>query len=186
MYDICLKCGDNGKDASDLYSDPRALGNIYAGPYIYFEPESAFVLEDAEGVCGYILSTKNTMEFYDKYVSLWLPSLRNKYPEPTGEFSNFSPDENVYHQYHHPDNYIIKDIEDYPAHLHIDLLPRAQRMGNGKSLMNTLIKYQKTNHVPGLHLGVGEINYGAITFYKKMGFTELERHDDVIFMGKKF
>ncbi len=185
VYDICLKSGDNGKDASHLYSDPLALGNIYAGPYIHLEPESAFVLEDSINVCGYILSAKDTLNFYDEYVHQWLPPLQSKYSEPIGNPSRFSQDEKVYYQYHHPDIFLIKKIKHYPAHLHIDLLPRAQRKGNGKSLMNTLMNHLRNNNISGVHLGVGATNSGAIEFYKKMGFIEFEKHYGTIYMGKK-
>lgn len=44
VYDICLKTGDSGKDATKLFDDPRLLGHIYAGPYVTLEPESSFIL----------------------------------------------------------------------------------------------------------------------------------------------
>jgi len=29
LYEICLRTGDAGEDATHLYSDPRLLGEIY-------------------------------------------------------------------------------------------------------------------------------------------------------------
>jgi hypothetical protein len=46
LYDICLKTGDTGEDATGLYRDPEVLGHLYAGPYATLEPELAFVIED--------------------------------------------------------------------------------------------------------------------------------------------
>ena len=42
LYEVCLKTGDGGQDATALYTDPRALGNIYVGPYLALEPSLAF------------------------------------------------------------------------------------------------------------------------------------------------
>jgi hypothetical protein len=37
---VCLKTGDHGEDAEPLYrEDPDALGRIFVGPYLAFEPE---------------------------------------------------------------------------------------------------------------------------------------------------
>ena len=54
LYDICLKTGDTGEDATHLYDDPKLLGHLYAAPYAVLEPDLTFVLEDGAGVCGYI------------------------------------------------------------------------------------------------------------------------------------
>ncbi|HUL50995.1 MAG TPA: GNAT family N-acetyltransferase, partial [Candidatus Nitrosotalea sp.] len=54
-YEVCLRTGDNGNDATALYEDPNALGHLYVGPYLKLEPDLASVLEDDAGVCGYVL-----------------------------------------------------------------------------------------------------------------------------------
>ncbi|HCI16847.1 MAG TPA: GNAT family N-acetyltransferase, partial [Candidatus Marinimicrobia bacterium] len=76
VYTICLKTGDAGSDASNLYKDPNLLGHIYAGPYINLEPESAFMLEDEIGICGYIIGALDTQSFFNKVKSNWLPALQ--------------------------------------------------------------------------------------------------------------
>ena len=45
LYDICLKTGDTGEDATGLYDDPKLLGHLYAAPYAVLEPDLTFVLE---------------------------------------------------------------------------------------------------------------------------------------------
>ena len=37
----------------EAYAD--ALGRLFVGPYLAFEPELSLVLEDARGICGYAL-----------------------------------------------------------------------------------------------------------------------------------
>lgn len=41
-----------------------------------------FVVEDAEGICGYVLGTPDAKEFHAKMEVAWLPEMRNKYPPP--------------------------------------------------------------------------------------------------------
>ena len=53
-YYVCLKTGDHGKDGEPFYrEDPDALGRIFVGPYLAFEPEMSLILEDEQGICGY-------------------------------------------------------------------------------------------------------------------------------------
>ena len=55
-YDVCLRTGDAGDDGAPVFrEDPDALGRLFVGPYLAFEPELSLVLEDDEGICGYSL-----------------------------------------------------------------------------------------------------------------------------------
>ena len=42
----------------------------------------SFVLEDSEGVCGYVLGALDSEKFYDRFRKEWLPVLIGKYPKP--------------------------------------------------------------------------------------------------------
>ena len=61
----------------------------------------------------------------------------------------------------------------YPAHLHIDLLPRAQRQGWGRRLINALCEALAERGVPGVHLQYDAANVNAGAFYQRLGFEEL-------------
>ena len=52
LYDICLRTGDAGSDATALYRDPELIGAIWAGPYLALEPDLSFVAVGDEGVVG--------------------------------------------------------------------------------------------------------------------------------------
>jgi hypothetical protein len=49
-----------------LYSDPRLIGHVYVGPYAVLEPELSFIVEDADGVAGYVLGAANTALFEER------------------------------------------------------------------------------------------------------------------------
>ena len=97
VYEICLKTGDSGQDATDQFEDPKLLGHIYTGPYINLEPESAFILEDETGACGYIIGALDTQSFFHKIESKWLPNLQNHYIEPAEVSKLWTKDEELIH-----------------------------------------------------------------------------------------
>lgn len=181
LYDICLKTGLHGGDASDVLSDPYIIGQYFAAPYLFFEPELCFVFDIDRIPVGYIVGTSDTQAFNDWFNSHWLPQLRHKYPYSAGQSSleHFLYD--IIHE-----GAIAPDFTDqYPAHLHIDLLPAGQGRGVGKQLIQTFVETLNAKQVPGLHLGVSLANVRACGFYRKMGFHEIERMQDACFLGMK-
>lgn len=75
--------------------------------------------------------------------------------------------------------------KDYPAHLHIDLLPDYQHMGLGSQLMDTLKAHLRKLGVSGVCLCVAKSNTGAVRFYQKHGFGVLKDLGGALFMGCK-
>ena len=80
-YHVCLKTGDHGKDGEPFYrEDPDALGRIFVGPYLAFEPELSFILEDEQGVCGYALGAFDSRAFFARYEREWRQELCARFP----------------------------------------------------------------------------------------------------------
>ncbi len=188
-YYVCMKTGNYGKDGEPFYrDDPDALGRIFVGPYIAFEPELSLVLEDDQGVCGYALGAFDSRAFYARYEKEWRPQLCKQFPEPTGDPSTWTRAQMVHSWYHHPDYTMPEPYAAYPSHLHIDLLPRAQGRGYGRRMIERNIETLRRRGSPGAHLGVSMINTPAIGFYERLGFKELlrvgEGKDGCIYMGK--
>jgi ribosomal protein S18 acetylase RimI-like enzyme len=180
VYDICLKTGDAGRDASSLYRDPKLLGHLYAGPYAALEPESCFVLEDAEGIGGYILGAIDTAAFEDRMKAEWWPRLRERYPLGPGWAE---PQKHLVEMIHRPWRTPGRITGPYPSHLHINLLPRFQGSGWGKRMMDHWLGAMRARGSKGAHLGVGLRNERAVRFYRAYGFTEFQRWNGVLMMG---
>lgn len=70
---------------------------------------------------------------------------------------------------------------DYPAHLHIDILPEYQHMGIGTKLMRSLLTHLKNEGVKGVMLTVSSTNKNGIAFYKKCGFTAVSHGAGIVF-----
>jgi GNAT superfamily N-acetyltransferase len=187
-YYVCLKTGDQGQDGEPFYrDDPDALGRIFVGPYLAFEPGLSVILEDADGICGYALGAFDSRAFYQRYEREWRPGLAARFPEPQGDSREWTRLEHIHHLYHHPDYFCPEPYADYPSHSHIDLLPRAQGRGLGRRMLTRVFEALAERGSPGVHLGVSARNTRAHAFYRKLGFQELTRDGDgqdaIVYMG---
>ena len=165
---ICIKT------AKDVFQGKKitetALVDVYCRYYIEQEPENCFVVADKNDEAkGYILCAKNYKNyknvFVEKYLKTWNPVTHVMGRLSVAAMRDFA--------------------EEYPAHLHIDLLPECQGQGYGRKLIELLIKHLKEQKIKGLMLHVGGDNYRAQAFYKKCGFKELHVEKDGVLMGMK-
>ena len=174
LYRIALATGDSGRDASAMHVDPRLVGHLYVAPYAVLAPETAFVAEDAEGVCGYIVGARDTHAFEKRLEADWWPALRAAYPDP-GPDAPQSADKRLIQQIHRPPRTPRRIAEPCPSHLHINLLPRLQGLGVGRRMIDLWLQTLRAMGSPAVHLGVSTANHRATIFYRAYGFREVER-----------
>jgi ribosomal protein S18 acetylase RimI-like enzyme len=172
LYEIALATGDSGQDAAGLYRDRELVGHLYAAPYAVLEPRSAFVVEDEDGVGGYIVGAADTLAFEARMEAEWWPALRRRYPEPGGDPHGWDLDEIRAWQIHHPRPPPARITQPYPSHLHINLLPRLQGQGLGRALIDRWLERMRAVGSRGVHLGVSPENHRALGFYRAWGFEE--------------
>ena len=175
MGDICIRTADSGGDASQLYADPGILPELFAYPYVELEPDLAFVLDDGTRVVGYVLGTRDTARFADRWRAEWLTRLADRYPLGSGDPAR--PDAGMVDYLHHPEVMVVPGLTDYPAHLHIDILPTHQGAGHGRALMEVILGTLRAQGVPGLYVAMLTANRPARGFYDRLGFHELEVPD---------
>jgi ribosomal protein S18 acetylase RimI-like enzyme len=190
-YHVCLKTGNNGQDGEPFYrEDPDALGRIFVGPYLKFTPEFGVILEDAYGVCGYALGALDTRAFFARYETEWRPALCAQFPAPAGDPARWTRVQQIHHLYHHPDYFFPEPYAEFPSHLHIDLLARAQGRGYGRRMLDHVMAVLRSRGSPGAHLGVSTLNSAAQGFYARLGFHEIARtgpaHDGCLYLAKTF
>lgn len=188
-YYVCLKTGDHGRDGEPFYrDDPEALGRIFVGPYLAFEPQLSLVVEDDGGVCGYALAALDSRAFYARYDRQWRPKLCEQFPLPAGDPATWTRAQTVHSWYHQPDYFCPEPYKDYLSHMHIDLLERARGQGLGRRMMEQLMGELRRRGSPGAHLNVSVINTPALRFYDRLGFHELARTGTTtggsIYLGK--
>lgn len=170
-YAVCLATGRSGQDASAHLRIHDLLGHNYVGPYFACPAAITLVLVDHEGVAGYCLAVPDSRVFEAWREEEWLPELRGQFPPGTGHGLAAE----LVRLLHAPETAPSDLVGAYPAHLHVDLLPRAQGQGWGRRLLQEATGRLATLGVHGLHLGVATDNHRAQAFYDHVGLTELRR-----------
>ena len=173
-YAISLATGLARGDASHLYRDPRTMGDIYVAPYVLLESRLAFVVEDREGIAGFVAGAEDTAAWEARLESEWWPSLRTRYSDPSNVVpEERTPDQRRAWMIHHPARTPSAVVASYPAHLHMNLLPRQQRRGAEAKLLDHWLEAVGRRGIRAFHVGVSRVNTGAIAFWRESGFEPL-------------
>ena len=174
LFAISLATGLAGSDASRLYNNPRMMGQIYSAPYALLDPDLALVVEDGQGVAGFVVGTVDTSSWERRLDGEWWPSLRRQYVDPTATpEASRTPDQRRAFMIHHPTRTPPAVSQKYPAHLHLNLLARLQGRGVGSMLFEAWLALAKDRGAKALHVAVNRANERAIRFWAKQAFREL-------------
>ncbi|MDR6904855.1 ribosomal protein S18 acetylase RimI-like enzyme [Agromyces sp. 3263] len=177
VFEICLRTAAGGGDATGVYSDDSLMPEVFALPYVTYDPDLAFVVDDGRDgrALGYIIGVADTRTFVEWWKREWTPGFRERHPSPgasTGREPGFT-EAQLIDAGTNPDRMLIAEVDAYPAHLHIDLLPELQGQGLGRRLIDTLREALAARGVPAVHLGMDAANTAARAFYDRLGFHEL-------------
>lgn len=168
LTDVCLRTADYGSDATGVLSDDAIWAEIFALPYAARHPDLAFVVETDDGrVAGYIVCAPDTLAFEKWFRDEWWPSFADARPKPSGGRDG------ILDYAYERGTTVSPFAAEYPAHLHIDLLPELQGQGWGRRLVETLAEALRARGVRGLHLEASLENAGAQAFYPRAGFTPI-------------
>ena len=173
LYEICLLTADVGDDASAIFSDSKALGDIWVGPYVLLEPDHAFVLagENDEDI-GYCIAARDTKTFQEKCDLIWWPGRQGEFEHPVESHrASWSRDEKLAYEIHHPTPSPTELLDLYPSQAHINLLPAARGLGLGRKIMEAMEDSLRAKGSHGLHLRVNPVNYNALDFYQALGYA---------------
>ncbi len=185
VYDVCVRTADSGADARGRYASDLLVGDLFAAPYVTAEPQHAHVLDDGSGTAvGYVLGTADTARFVRWYRDVWLPATAGRHPEPADP--PVTPDDAMLALHHRPERMLVPELAEYPAHLHIDVLPGWQGRGWGRALMDRFLAGLHAAGVSRVHLGMLSSNVAARAFYDRLGFKEIAVADagPVTYLGR--
>ena len=145
----------------------------YCDYYVEREPENCFVItDDEDNAVGYIFCAQDYRPYREIFLRDYAPRTKGFPPHQRVECLGAAILPKFFYK-------------EYPAHLHIDILPEYQRMGLGTQLMDTLTARLRAMGVRGVMLGVGSKNEKGKNFYKKYGFEQVCRIPFSIVMGLK-
>ena len=170
---ICLRTAAGGGDATGVYSDDALMPEVYALPYVEYAPDLAFVVDDGGG--GRLRARRRRHGGLHRVV-----------PARVGARASArgirSPDRRPAHPGLHrgaaladggdPERMRIPELDEYPAHLHIDLLPEFQGRGSGGASSTRCARARRARRARRAPRH-GCREHGARAFYDRLGFHEL-------------
>ncbi len=167
---VCLNSEGPSKSSK---STQHFVLTTYCDYYLEKEPHNCFVAEDECGnIAGYIICSENYDRFREIFLREYLPRIP-KYNLFRRISATLSTELHAVYK------------NEYPAHLHIDVLPEYQRMGIGHKLTDALSAHLKQKNIKGVMLTVNASNKKGVGFYKKYGFTFLEERKGSAAYGLK-
>lgn len=155
MRDICHRTAT----APEYVGNKDLVAALYCEYYTDYEPDNVFVLAGPDDVpAGYVLCAEN----YKSYIRTFREKQLPKVAAIDRRAARL-----------HRLGFVLDRLNGrkYPAHLHVDILPEAQRQGYGTKLVDALVDHLREKGVKGVCLGVGGDNEAGIGFYRKYGFT---------------
>ncbi len=172
LAEICLRTADRGGDATGLFDDDDIWSAVFVLPYLQRHPDLAFVVADdgADRPIGYVVATDDTDAFEDWFAGEWWPRFADRWPRPVAETTR--QDGTLVYAYRRRSG-AEPAARSHPAHLHIDLLPEAQRQGWGRRLIERVLDELRARGVSGLHLVASADNRDALAFYDRLGLHRL-------------
>jgi ribosomal protein S18 acetylase RimI-like enzyme len=187
ISEVLFRTGFMGEDLTPTgrFNDKKLFAMVNIEGYVRYEAENGFVAQDRDTgrILGYIIGTANTYR-YEKKIALriyWRIFLRLflvtwwRYPE---SFRTV-----IYWFYTYETKSIEHLYNEYPAHLHINILPGYQHMGIGKNLLDMFMANMTSKGVSGVHLGTSNYNFKALPFYRKNGFSVIFERKNLFWPG---
>lgn len=173
LAQICVLTGNDGADATGMFVDDRVLADVFAIPYLHSPAAFAFVWDEGAGPVGYVLGTADTRSFQRWFVDQWWPGLAARGQRTARDAWLLSAAAD-------PKRMLIDGVDEYPAHLHIDLMSGAQGRGIGRQLIEAACTHLAERSVPGVYATAAVGNAGALAFYPRVGFVRHQDHGDAV------
>jgi GNAT superfamily N-acetyltransferase len=163
-------------DPVEAYMEDRSLFcDLLYRYYTIFERDLGLVVDDGEGVSGFLLGCGDSRAVRARWLRAILPGVlgrlvRGKYQigPRTRRFGLATARATLRHGRPHA------DLACYPAHLHMNLLPSTRGQGLGRQLLEAYLQQLRTRGVPGVHLNTTDFNVAACHLYERVGFELLD------------
>jgi GNAT superfamily N-acetyltransferase len=174
---ICADTADAGQPVERFFPDREVIADLLTNYYTQFEPQSTWVVDKGDGVVGYLTGCLNTKRFTRTMVWRIGPGLFFKalvrgtfwHPQTLRFFrANIGLWLTGEHAAH-------SMLQEYPAHLHINLRDGFRGHGIGRELVQAFLDHAAKAGVRGVHASVSANNPRACHFFEQLGFIEVHR-----------
>ena len=169
---VCHVTGYMGEPVDWMWRDVESFADLFTSYYTDAEPQSALVAELDGVVAGYLLGCIDSRRAWNPATIFGRHFVRRGIgfrPGTAGVVWRSFGDIIVDALRRRLPPVSLYDA-DWPAHLHIDLLPPLRGRGVGAALLRRWIDELETTGVPGCYLETLGENRGAIAFFESMGF----------------
>lgn len=179
-YDACYRAavrecvfvtGYGGDDVTPFFTDRELFADFLTLYYTDYEPGHAYIGLVDGAPAGYLLGCADTRAYErvmkEKVYPRILKNLvsgRYRIDRVTGRYIVRGLASQVRGEGMTP------PLEQFPAHLHIDLLAPYRRLGLGSRLIHAWLSDLRAMGSPGIHLGTSTAHTLSHAFYKKLGF----------------
>lgn len=159
---ICILTSNAGESA-ESYEYPELLSFLYAEPYLALPRCFTFVLVHAEPdgteeILGYIVGTLDTRHFESAIQKDWCPPIRHRYPKHLYTQCLTAMGRQLIASLYKFKATPQEIIDVSEAHVHISLLPQAQRQGWGKKLIGEGVGWLKERGSESLFVRTSKVD----------------------------
>ncbi|MQA86778.1 MAG: GNAT family N-acetyltransferase [Streptosporangiales bacterium] len=173
LRELFGRAGEGAPSAS-LWGHEESEAAIYLDPYMDLEPDSLFIAVVDGALVGYLTGCLDSSKFpsdserVEKAVRKYRLVFR---PGPAAFFARGMVDMVWAAVRREPTAGSIDDAR-WPAHLHINVEPRARGTGAADGLMKRWLDRLRETGSPGCHLQTLVENTRAVRFFERMGFAK--------------
>lgn len=163
-----------GSPSASMWGHEESEAAIYLTPYMDLEPDSLFLAFSEGRLVGYLTGCLNSSRLPSEEARMRRAIKRYRLmfrPRLAGFFARSTADLMWATARRLP---TAKSLEDarWPAHLHINVAPEARGTGAAQYLMDAWLDRLRSAGSPGCHLQTLRENTRAVSFFRRMGFTE--------------
>jgi len=171
---ICCETANLGRPIENIFRDRRVLADLLTRYYTDWTARFCWVAEAGGRVIGYLSGCLNTRHFF------WVMAVRIA---PLILLESLLRGSFFSRQGRHLLSLGTKSLimggffrriplNEYPAHLHIDILPEFRRKQIGRQLIEKFFDQCRAAGIPGVHLSTRDDNKGGRDFFISMGFKQ--------------
>jgi GNAT superfamily N-acetyltransferase len=171
---ICYATGQLGDTAKHSYADFESYADLFSAYYTDLEPEHAWVAEQGGKVVGYLLGCLDTRRARGpEYYALKHILTRGVCFRPgTAAFYWRGVWDTLVDAFRA--HRTRMDLDRYPSHVHINLMPAARHHGVAETLFRQALLQLKQAGSPGVHGIISAENARMLAFSeKKLGFSRV-------------